>query len=88
MNANATPDDLDLTLGTHRDFVRRDKAGANGVNTSEHVASLGGQLFGRHLIAIEVAGTLLLVALVGAVAIVAHDRTKLKHYATHPDNAR
>jgi NADH:ubiquinone oxidoreductase subunit 6 (subunit J) len=49
-----------------------------GVRAREHVATLGGQLFGRHLIAIEVAGTLLLVALVGAVAIVAHDRTKLK----------
>lgn len=37
----------------------------------EHVAHLGGQLFSRYLIAVEVAGTLLLVALVGAVAIVA-----------------
>lgn len=36
----------------------------------EHMARLGGQLFTRHLIAVEVAGTLLLVALVGAVAIV------------------
>ena len=32
---------------------------------AEHVARLGGELFGRHLIAIEVAGTLLLAALVG-----------------------
>jgi NADH:ubiquinone oxidoreductase subunit 6 (subunit J) len=38
------------------------------------VAQLGGQLFSRHLVAIEVAGTLLLVALVGAVAIVSHGR--------------
>ena len=30
---------------------------------------LGAQLFSKHLIAVEVAGTLLLVALVGAVAI-------------------
>ena len=36
------------------------------------MAHLGGQLFSRYLIAIEVAGTLLLVGLVGAVAIVAH----------------
>jgi len=35
----------------------------------EHVAHLGAQLFSRHLISIELAGTLLLVALVGAVAI-------------------
>jgi NADH-quinone oxidoreductase subunit J len=36
----------------------------------EHVARLGAELFGRHLIAVEVAGTLLLVALIGATAIV------------------
>jgi hypothetical protein len=35
---------------------------------------LGAELFSRHLIAIEIAGTLLLVALVGAIAIVNHDR--------------
>jgi NADH-quinone oxidoreductase subunit J len=40
------------------------------VLSGEHMAHLGGQLFTRHLIAIEVVGTLLLVALVGAVAIV------------------
>ncbi|MEX0712190.1 MAG: NADH-quinone oxidoreductase subunit J [Pirellulales bacterium] len=40
----------------------------------QHVARLGGQLFSSHLVAIEVAGTLLLVALVGAVAIVSHGR--------------
>jgi NADH:ubiquinone oxidoreductase subunit 6 (subunit J) len=36
----------------------------------QHVATLGAQLFSTHLIAVEVAGTLLLVALVGAIAIV------------------
>jgi len=36
----------------------------------EHMARLGGQLFSRHLIAVELAGTLLLVGLVGCVAIV------------------
>lgn len=40
------------------------------VLASDHVARLGAELFGRHLIAVEVAGTLLLVALVGATAIV------------------
>lgn len=40
----------------------------------DHMAHLGGQLFSRHLIAVEVAGTLLLAALVGAVAIVAHGK--------------
>lgn len=38
---------------------------------SDHMAHLGRQLFSRYLVAVEVAGTLLLVALVGAVAIVA-----------------
>lgn len=37
----------------------------------QHMAHLGGELFSRYLIAVEVAGTLLLVALVGAVSIVA-----------------
>ncbi len=40
------------------------------VLTPDHVARLGAELFGRHLVAVEVAGTLLLVALVGATAIV------------------
>ncbi len=40
------------------------------VLAAEHVAHLGAELFGRHLIAVEVAGTLLLIALVGATAIV------------------
>ena len=38
---------------------------------ADHVARLGGELFGRHLIAVEAAGVLLLVALVGAIAVVA-----------------
>jgi NADH-quinone oxidoreductase subunit J len=40
----------------------------------QHMAHLGGQLFGKYLAAIEVAGTLLLVALVGTVAIVGRMR--------------
>ena len=36
----------------------------------DHVARLGAELFGRHLIAVEAAGVLLLVALVGAIAVV------------------
>ena len=49
------------------------------VLSPEHLATLGGQLFGRHLIAVEIAGTLLLVALVGAVAIVMQARTDRVH---------
>jgi NADH-quinone oxidoreductase subunit J len=41
----------------------------NDILTEQHMARLGGYLFTRHLISIEVAGTLLLAALVGAVAI-------------------
>jgi len=40
----------------------------------EHMAHLGRQLFSRHLLAVEIAGTLLLVALVGAIAIVAQGK--------------
>ena len=39
-----------------------------------HMARLGGVLFSRHLVAVEVGGTLLLAALVGAVAIVIQGR--------------
>jgi NADH-quinone oxidoreductase subunit J len=40
----------------------------------EHVARLGGQLFARQLLAVELAGVLLLVALVGASAIMLQSR--------------
>jgi NADH-quinone oxidoreductase subunit J len=43
-----------------------------GVLAPRHVAALGEELFGRHLIAVEVTGTLLLVALIGAAAIIAY----------------
>lgn len=46
----------------------------NKVLDEHHMARLGGELFSRHLIAVEVAGTLLMVALVGAIAIVAQGR--------------
>ncbi len=48
---------------------------ADGVLAPDHVAQIGGLLFGRHLLAVEVVGVLLLVALVGAAAIVHHMRT-------------
>ncbi len=40
----------------------------------DHMANLGNTLFGTHLVSVEVAGTLLLVALVGAIAIVIHGK--------------
>ena len=42
-----------------------------GVLAPQHMAQLGRELFSRYLFAVEVGGTLLLVALVGAVAILA-----------------
>lgn len=47
---------------------------ANPVLAADHMAVLGGQLFSKHLISIELAGTLLLAALVGAVAICMYGR--------------
>ena len=41
----------------------------------DHMAHLGGELFSRQLISVEVAGTLLLIALVGTIAIVAQLKT-------------
>jgi NADH-quinone oxidoreductase subunit J len=52
---------------------------ADNILAAEHVATLGRQLFSRHLIAVEVAGALLLAALVGAVAIVAQGKEAPTH---------
>jgi NADH-quinone oxidoreductase subunit J len=43
----------------------------------DHVAAVGSELFGRHLLTVEVAGTLLLAALVGAAAIVGRSKGPL-----------
>lgn len=60
---------------------------AGGVLTNQHVARLGAELFGRHLIAVEVAGTLLLVALIGATAIVSvHQRGRIPESAAKPSD--
>jgi NADH-quinone oxidoreductase subunit J len=42
----------------------------------QHVAQVGAELFGRHLIAVEVAGTLLMATLVGAAVILAQAKTE------------
>ena len=49
----------------------------SGINSSLHVANLGRHLFGEHLLSVEIAGTLLLVALVGAVAIAIQGKPRL-----------
>lgn len=48
-----------------------------GILAEKHVANLGRHLFSEHLIGIELGGTLLLVALVGAVAIALHGRPRM-----------
>lgn len=42
----------------------------------QHMAHLGSELFSRHLVAVEAAGSVLLAALVGAVAIVSHGQRR------------
>lgn len=44
----------------------------------DQVARLGAELFGRHLLAVEVAGVLLLAALIGAIAVVARGEAALE----------
>ena len=50
---------------------------AGGVLDPKHVANVGRRLFAEHLLSVELAGTLLLVALVGAVAIAIQGRPRL-----------
>jgi NADH-quinone oxidoreductase subunit J len=73
---------LSLTIG--RVFARAKTVGwpaaptprelAGNILTTDHVARLGGELFGRYLIAIEVTGVLLLVAVVGAAVIIGREK--------------
>jgi NADH-quinone oxidoreductase subunit J len=49
---------------------------AVGCTDSQNVARLGTELFTRHLVAVEVAGTLLFAALVGAAVIVAQGQPR------------
>ena len=58
---------LSLSIGR----LSADPAEAIDPLAADQVARLGAELFGRHLLAVEVAGVLLLVALVGSIAVVA-----------------
>ncbi|HEY1784741.1 MAG TPA: NADH-quinone oxidoreductase subunit J [Pirellulales bacterium] len=51
-----------------------DAALRQNILSLDHVAHLGQELFSRYLVAVEVAGTLLLAALVGTIAMVGHER--------------
>lgn len=53
-----------------------DAALRRDILTQDHVAHLGELLFSRYLIAVEVGGTLLLAALVGAIAIIGHEHAR------------
>jgi NADH-quinone oxidoreductase subunit J len=66
-----------LTVGLEQNILQPD-----------HVARLGAELFGRHLIALEVAGTLLLVALIGATAIVSAQRSRPRYLDTQTTRHR
>ena len=48
-----------------------------GVLDSAHMANVGKHLFTEHLISVELAGTLLLAALVGAVAMAIQGKPRL-----------
>ncbi|NQT38426.1 MAG: NADH-quinone oxidoreductase subunit J [Planctomycetes bacterium] len=61
--------------GAAQAIEEHDRALADGVLTERHVARFGSELFGRHLVAVQVAGVLLLVALIGTAAIVAGHET-------------
>ena len=56
----------------------KSKTADQSPSSKAHMASLGGVLFSQHLISVEVAGTLLLAALVGAVAIAIHGKQRLE----------
>jgi NADH-quinone oxidoreductase subunit J len=60
------PDARGTTVGSVAMPSERDQ----DLLADDHVARFGAELFGRHLVAVEVAGVLLLVALVGAAGIV------------------
>jgi len=54
------------------------EARAENILAEAHVAHLGKHLFSEHLIVVEIAGTLLLIALVAATAIMAHEKPAVK----------
>jgi NADH-quinone oxidoreductase subunit J len=84
-----------LTMTLAETFSPRSPAGAlaapaaatglsHGVLSPQQVARFGGELFGRHLLAVEVAGTLLLAAVVGAAVIVAQGHVQRGKSSTVP----
>jgi len=65
--------DLCSRHGSH--VAPTQEALAENVLAANHVARLGGELFGRNLVAVEAVGLLLLVALVGAAVIIVQEKS-------------
>jgi NADH-quinone oxidoreductase subunit J len=59
-------------------LAKNNLTATDGILAAKHMANLGRHLFSEQLIAVELAGTLLLVALVGAVAIAMQRRPRLE----------
>jgi NADH-quinone oxidoreductase subunit J len=75
-NGTSRQDAPRLAKSTNENLLRppSEEAMATNILAPRHVARFGEEIFSRHLIALEVAGTLLLVALVGAAVIVGAGR--------------
>ena len=71
-DAALEPQSAQAVAAAHEHLIAPD-----GVLAEKHMANLGRHLLSEHLISIELAGTLLLVALVGAVAIAMQARPRL-----------
>ena len=69
-----TADDAEDEEITRDEWQERKGHYAGGVFDKAHMAGFGAALFGRRLVSVEIAGTLLLVALVAAVAIMIHGK--------------
>jgi len=63
--------------GSSRAFAATAAGDSSDPLAADQVARLGAELFGRHLLAVEVAGVLLLAALIGAIAVVARGEAAL-----------
>jgi NADH-quinone oxidoreductase subunit J len=59
---------------------------ARPLSAEQHMAFFGGELFARHLVAVEAVGTILLVALVGAIAIVIQGKSQSAEAGDVADN--
>ena len=72
----AAPSPSDATIPAAASIEKRPQTNPV-LRPQEHMARIGAVLFSQHLVSVEVAGTLLLAALVGAVAIAAQGKPRL-----------